>query len=445
MPVTVVRCVGEFNFSTANNLGASRASGDLLLFLNNDIEVLEDDWLAELAGWVERPGVGVVGAKLLRPDGTIQHGGLVMGLAGHASHAFDGGRENTYGPFGSSEWYRDLQAVTGACLMVRRSVFELIQGFDEAYQIGYGDIEICLRAGQAGQRIVYTPFARLLHHEGASRGLFVPPADVLRATLQMQPLVAAGDPYFSPNLSDDERQPSIAANDQRPRVERLDKILADFNLVAGLSRFRAPAPPAASTPWKNANAAPVERRILLVSHELSRSGAPVALANLARYLVRAGYAPAVLAPVDGPLRAVFEAIGIEVQVDPAALVDARVTANRLTGFGVVIANTILAWRAVYAARARQVPCLWWIHELTFGQALAQRTPAIAKALGVADLLAFPSPPNASLYAPYIKPERQVVIPALMEWPPADWSPPADGTLPADGTPKRAPRMASGRW
>ena len=166
----------------------SAASGELLLFLNNDTEALEPGWLDDLAGWASRAGVGVVGAKLLRANGLIQHAGIVMGLAGHGSHIFEDTPEDTYGVFGSTEWYRTYHAVTGACMMVPAELFHDLGGFDEIYQIGYSDIEFCLRAAQAGYRTVYTPFARLLHNEGSSRGFYVPPSDVLRASCQMLPL-----------------------------------------------------------------------------------------------------------------------------------------------------------------------------------------------------------------------------------------------------------------
>ncbi|MCC6188024.1 MAG: glycosyltransferase [Anaerolineales bacterium] len=412
VPVRVVPFTGEFNYSAANNLGACRARGELLLFLNNDIEVLDGDWLSELAGWAERPVVGIVGCKLIRPQGTIQHAGLVMGLAGHGSHVFDGSREDTYGPFGSSEWYRDYQAVTGACLMTRRAVFEALGGFDEAYQIGYGDIELGLRAGGQGYRVVYTPFARLRHHEGGSRGFFIPPADVLRAYQQMLPLVEAGDPYFSPNLSYLTREPTIAQTGEPPRASRLYRILVDFGLVGGMRGIKEATPAAPPPPFGVASGpTPVERRALVVSHELSQSGAPLLMAHLARYLLAAGYALAVLAPRDGPLRQDLEAAGIEVQIDPATLDDARAVADRLPGFGLLLANTILAWRAVHAARARQVPCLWWIQESGFGQTLAQRTPALAQAFGAADRVMFASAFTAGLYAPYLRPDQQVVLTA----------------------------------
>ncbi|HEX9013928.1 MAG TPA: glycosyltransferase family 2 protein, partial [Anaerolineaceae bacterium] len=157
---------GPFNYSRANNLGAGHARGEILLFLNNDVEVIDPDWLEELVRWASRPEIGIVGGKLLHPDGTIQHAGIIIGMEGHASHVFAGQKEGATGPFGSTEWYRDYSAVTGACMAMRRQVFEEIGGFDEGYQLAFSDVEICQRAIQHGYRVMYTPFARLIHHEG---------------------------------------------------------------------------------------------------------------------------------------------------------------------------------------------------------------------------------------------------------------------------------------
>ncbi len=148
--LTVVEDRGRFNYSRANNRGAAAATGELLLFLNNDTEVLTPGWLQEMAGWALRPGVGIVGAKLLRPGGLMQHAGIVIGLAGHGSHVFEDMPEDSYTIFGSTEWVRNCQAVTGACMMVRRELFEQLGGFDEVYRIGYSDIDFCLARGQQG-------------------------------------------------------------------------------------------------------------------------------------------------------------------------------------------------------------------------------------------------------------------------------------------------------
>ncbi len=176
--VRLIRQTGAFNYSAANNLGAREARGDLLLFLNNDIEVIEADWLEELARWGSRAEVGVVGGKLLYADGSIQHAGIIFGMEGHASHVFAGEREGYSGPFGSVDWYRNYLAVTGACMLIRREVFDQLRGFDERYILAFSDIDLCLRAFEAGYRIVYTPYARLRHHEGKTRFGRIPSDDI---------------------------------------------------------------------------------------------------------------------------------------------------------------------------------------------------------------------------------------------------------------------------
>jgi GT2 family glycosyltransferase len=173
--IRILEHPGPFNFSAANNAGARAATGDLLLFLNNDTEALNQDWLEEMVRWAGRREIGAVGAKLLYPDGTIQHAGIVVGLRGLAHHIYRQAAETHVDIFGSVDWYRNYLAVTGACLMVRRQVFDEVGGFDERYRIAYSDIEMCLRIHARGYRIVYTPFARLRHDEGATRGGVFPP------------------------------------------------------------------------------------------------------------------------------------------------------------------------------------------------------------------------------------------------------------------------------
>jgi len=215
-----------FNYSAANNLGARHASGEILLFLNNDIEILEADWLEEMVRWAERPNVGIVGAKLLYPDLTIQHAGVVIGMEGHASHVFWGAPETYSGPFGSVDWYRNYTAVTGACMMMRRDVFDTLGGFDEAYILAFSDIEICVRVHERGLRTVYTPFARLKHYEGKTRGSHIPMKDVKIGVEHFTALVEAGDSYFNPNLSYTHRLPTIVGPNEEGRVARLHRIAA---------------------------------------------------------------------------------------------------------------------------------------------------------------------------------------------------------------------------
>ncbi|MCZ6674638.1 MAG: glycosyltransferase family 2 protein [Verrucomicrobia bacterium] len=161
-----------FNFSGLNNWAAELAQGDILLFLNNDIEVIEEDWLRELVSHALRQNVGPVGAKLLFPDDYIQHAGMILGIGGVAGHAFKFLHRHNPGHIGRAGIIQNYSAVTAACMAIRKSVFEELSGFDaENLGTAYNDTDLCLRAWEKGYRTVWTPHALLYHHESASRGL----------------------------------------------------------------------------------------------------------------------------------------------------------------------------------------------------------------------------------------------------------------------------------
>ena len=160
-----------FNFARMCNRGAALAKGDALLFLNNDVEVLDPGWLGEMVECLGFPETAVVGAKLTYPDGRIQHNGVIVGLGEAAGHWYIEADGNHPGPMGRFAVRQTLSAVTGACMLVTRSCFEALHGFDaERFGIAYNDIDFCLRARDAGLRTVWTPFAHLVHHESLSRG-----------------------------------------------------------------------------------------------------------------------------------------------------------------------------------------------------------------------------------------------------------------------------------
>ena len=196
----VVEMPAPFNWSRFNNAAASASDGEYLLFLNDDIEIIEPAWLEtmlEAAAW---PGVGIVGARLLYPNRTVQHAGMFLG-AGMGRHAFRHAAETDPGYFGLALTQREVIAVTGACLLVRRDIFERLGRFDEAHDVINNDMDFCLRAYRAGLRTIYTPHASLIHHELASRAHLPDDFDTTRFTGEWRPLFAAGDPYFNPNLS----------------------------------------------------------------------------------------------------------------------------------------------------------------------------------------------------------------------------------------------------
>jgi ADP-heptose:LPS heptosyltransferase/GT2 family glycosyltransferase len=195
----VVDMPGAFNWSRFNNLGAAAAKGRYLLFLNDDIEAQRTDWLDALLELAQLPQIGVVGARLLYPDGKVQHAGQYLALT-HARHAFRFASGEDHGPFGLARAVREMAAVTGACQMIRRDVFEKLGGFDEGHDIINNDLDFCLRARRQGLSVVYTPHAELMHHELASRAAIEDNFDVARFTSDWRLDLLRGDPFHSRRL-----------------------------------------------------------------------------------------------------------------------------------------------------------------------------------------------------------------------------------------------------
>ncbi len=222
---SVIPGVRPFNFSQACNRGAEIAKGDYFLFLNNDIEIIDQHWLTNLAGILQMPGVGAAGAKLLYPDGSVQHAGIVIGLEGHASHVFMGAKSDIYTPYGYVDWMRNVSAVTGACVMIRRDVFEHVGGFDQSLALAFGDVDLCLRIIDAGYRIVYNPDVRLIHYEGRSRGKHIPRQDFLAKRDYFREKIRQSDPCYNPNLSRAWRIPTIRQRWEMNPVYRYDRII----------------------------------------------------------------------------------------------------------------------------------------------------------------------------------------------------------------------------
>lgn len=169
----VFKCIDAafpFNFSKLMNVGEAHATGDYLLFLNNDVEVLQKDWLTEMVSFAQREKTGAVGVKLLYPDDTIQHAGVVLGLGGAAAHVFTKIHRSERGYFNYVKSLNNYSSVTGACLMCRRSLFKEVGGFEEALRVEYNDIDFCLKLLAKGYYNVYLPDVELYHYESASRG-----------------------------------------------------------------------------------------------------------------------------------------------------------------------------------------------------------------------------------------------------------------------------------
>ncbi|MFT4101337.1 MAG: glycosyltransferase family 2 protein [Burkholderiaceae bacterium] len=208
---------GPFNFSALNNGAISQTDAEFVVLLNNDTEVIEAGWLGEMVGVACQPGVGAVGARLLYPDDRVQHAGIVMGpltLAGHAHRFLP---KNAYGYFGRARLRQDISAVTAACLLVRRSLYQHVGGLDEVnLTVAFNDVDFCLRLQELGYRNVYTPFAQLYHHESATRGADASPTKRQRFQREVEYMqyrwqeVVRRDPAYSPNLTLNDEDFSLA-------------------------------------------------------------------------------------------------------------------------------------------------------------------------------------------------------------------------------------------
>jgi GT2 family glycosyltransferase len=197
----------SFNYSAVNNQAAALTRHELLLLLNDDVEPIESGWLDHMAAHLDDPAVGIAGPRLLYPDGTVQHGGVLMGLGGPCDHASRGLPGNAPGPGGRVTLDQALSAVTGACLLIRRAIFDAVGGLDEAYPSAFNDIDLCMKVRAAGRGVVYAGSVALTHHElqtyvshYAGRGAPQLAADVARFR-RMWVHVIEADPFHNPNLA----------------------------------------------------------------------------------------------------------------------------------------------------------------------------------------------------------------------------------------------------
>lgn len=336
--IRVTRKNGVFNFANINNVMADRCSEDYLLFLNDDTEVIQENWLSQLVGWAQIYGVGVVGARLLFSESRIQHGGIsVAGPLSEGLTLFRGLAHQH--PYIDPRVARNTMAVTAACMLTSRHLFKALGGFDEtSFAVAYNDVDYCLRVRNAGYRCVYAGEAALLHHEGTTRGKrnSIHEISAMRDALRHQK-----DPYISPHL----------------------------HLSAGRLELKPTVVPVASE-------TPVS--VLVVSHNLNLAGAPNSQAEIVIGLKRKGRVlPVVVSPEDGPLRAKYEAEGIQVVIldeHPVALrakltpelfflrIGRQLTKLGVARFQVVYANTAEAFWAIQLARMAGVPSVWNIRE-----------------------------------------------------------------------------------
>lgn len=198
----------EFNYSAINNFGVKQAKGDYLLLLNNDMEVISGDWLEEMLSHCQRPEVGAVGARLYYPDDTVQHAGIIIGIGGVAGSVFVGMKRGYTGYMHRAAIQQDLSAVTAACLMVKRAVFEEVGGLEEKLKVAFNDVDFCLKIRKKGRLIVYDPYVELYHYESKTRGAEDTKEKVRRFQSEIEymrchwiDILKEGDPAYNPNLT----------------------------------------------------------------------------------------------------------------------------------------------------------------------------------------------------------------------------------------------------
>jgi GT2 family glycosyltransferase len=371
---SAVRCVTydkPFNFSDKCNAGARKARGNRLVFFNDDVEVVSEDWLEVLLDTVSLDDVGAVAPRLVYADGSTQHAGMVTGVRRLVGTAFHGLSPDSSENFGLSHYAREVSILSAACLMVPADVFSGVGRFDaQNTPIEHSDVDLCLRIRDRGLSCVYTPFATLRHvgHQslaetGKSESAATRKADL--HLLKRWPDRIAYDPYFTPRMRD------LHFRDSQET----------FRIFPGVRSATSEA----------------RGDVLLVSHDLSNSGAPRALLDVGRVLKDAGCYVCVCAPADGSMRDQFAAQGIDVIVDELLLTGNPSVLDFAAAFDFAIVNTAVTWRFV-AQVSGSVPVYWFFHENELISELARNNHDFVGALRAA----------AGIWAAGPLPARQVI-------------------------------------
>ena len=386
-----------FNFSAKCNAGANAASGDRIIFLNDDVEAEQRDWIENIIEPLENPEVGAVAPKLLYTTGRIQHAGLVTGvrgLVGTALHQWLGDSVD-YTNFAQS--MRTVSALCAACLAMRRADFLSLGGFDEINTpIAHSDLDLCFKVRDAGMRCVYTPFASMTHHGHVSLGVekqaskpHVDKSSIF--LLQRWAAFTCNDPYYTSNMRD--------------------------------WLYRDSPEPIRMFARTNSRGTNSRRDVLLISHDLSLSGAPIMLSHLAKWCKAQGLGVVVMSPVDGPLRETFMQADVPIIVDPllATGYDAFTRFGRqlpikshrsftkfARDFDCIVASTIFAAPLIRDAHAESIPHIWWIHEGLVGDHFLKKYSVLPAVLGLAGLIVIPDKFSRSIYQAFAKRDIRVL-------------------------------------
>ncbi len=393
----IVSFEGKFNFSAKCNLGAKSATGEVLIFLNDDMEILENNWIERLVEFFQRDEVGAVSPKLLYEDDTIQHAGMVTGVRGLVNTAFHKKPRDSYDYFNLAQSTRNASLLSAACLSIPKKIFEQIGGFDEINTpINHSDIDLCFRIRDAGYLLVYTPFTSLRHfgHKsiGKLTGQFRKQVD---STPDLFILTRWGkyisyDPYF----------PETMVN-----ILNQDEVF-EFKIYPGDKEELRKA----------------KKKLLFVSHEATLSGAPLLLFWLAKALKKNGFLIIFFLPTQGPLVDVLHKEGFTVFVDEEYLDKVEFSTKKfMTNFDIVLANTINNWKIVTSAEEVELPVIWYIHESEYGirrieDKKAKENQELKDAFKHSDVVLFPSKYTESLYKSVLPLKNTQVLHSAIEVP-----------------------------
>jgi GT2 family glycosyltransferase len=381
-----------FNFSAKCNAGAQMAGGERIIFLNDDVEAGQSDWIENIIEPLQNQDVGAVAPKLLYPTGRIQHAGLVTGvrgLVGTAMHQWPGDSVD-YTNFAQS--MRTVSALSAACLAMRRADFLALGGFDEVNTpIAHSDLDLCFKVREAGMRCVYTPFATMTHHGHVSIGAEKRSAEVHvvdKSTiflLQRWAEFTCHDPYYTNNMRD--------------------------------WLYRDSPEPIHMFARRNSISRNSGRNLLLISQDLSLSGAPIMVSHLAKWCKTHGIFVVVMSPVDGPLRETLVEADIPLIIDPLLATGYEaftkfgchlpVRSHRsftrfARDFDCVVASTIFAAPLIRDASKEAIPHIWWIQEGLVGNHYLNKYSVLPAVLGLAELIITPDKCSRSVYQAFAR-------------------------------------------
>jgi GT2 family glycosyltransferase/glycosyltransferase involved in cell wall biosynthesis len=349
-----------FNFSDKCNVGAAAATGDTFIFYNDDVRTLEKHWVEALLESLSMNGVAAAGPKLLYENRTIQHAGMVVGVRRLVGTAFHCLSDETGDHFNFAQSARDVTLLCGACLAIRSSVFRDLGGFDAVnVPISHSDVDLCLRIQEAGYRCVYTPHAKLLHVGHASIGA----TEVKKASDPVRTRKDKADIFLLKRWSKE-----IGYDPYFPPTIR-DFVYRD-----------SPEPYQIFAPERRASSGGSD--VLIISHDLSASGAPKIVFEMAAALKREGHFVAVVSPSDGHYRNELQELGIPVIIDALLLRRHESVLDFARNFDRVIANTVVTWPAVLQL-SLSVDVYWYLHESELVDKMAHGEPLLQAAIALA--------------------------------------------------------------